>query len=165
MNDHPERIVFATDQPTLLAGFRKAIRHTEFNAEPMMLRPRAAYASLRGDVACLFFVDASRVTSSNALAQTVRSSPQTRFVLTGNFITPEMLRMAFDTGIHGVLSINLPDEEAADAIVRIWNGERQFRFDTGLNRRPAPMPLPAPAPPQAEGCDDFDRAWMFGLAG
>ena len=165
MNYQPERIVFATDQPTLLAGFRKAIRLTDFNAEPMMLRPRAAFASLRSDDACLFFVDAKRAPSSNVLAQAVRNSPQSRFVLSGASITPEMLRTAFDTSIHGVLSINLPVEEAADAIIRIWDGERQFRFDTGLTTHPAYMPLPAPQVPAAEACDDFDRAWMFGLAG
>jgi len=165
MNYQPERIVFATNQPTLLAGFRKAIRLTDFNAEPMMLRPRAAYSSLRSDDACLFFVDAKRVPSSNVLAQAVKNSPQSRFVLSGSSITPEMLRTAFDTGIHGVLSIYLPVEEAADAIVRIWNGKRQFRFDTGLHRQPAYMPLTAPPVPVAEVCDDFDRAWMFGLAG
>lgn len=165
MNYQPERILFATDQPTLLASFRKAIRLTDFNAEPMMLRPRTAYSSLRSDDACLFFVDAKRAPSGNVLAQAIKNSPQSRFILSGSSITPELLRMAFDTAIHGVLSINLPDEEASDAIIRVWNGERQFRFDTGFHRQPAYMPPPAPPAPAADACDDFDRAWMFGLAG
>ena len=164
MTTQPTRILFATDQPLQLATIRKAIRLTDLNADPIALRPRAAFATLRAHDACLFFVDAKRAPSASLLTQAVNGAPKTRFILSGTAITPEMLRMAFETGIHGVLSTSLPLEETADAISRIWNGERQFRFDCGPTRTIAPIPPPIalPAPLTIPAASDFDSAWMFG---
>jgi hypothetical protein len=47
-----------------------------------------------------------------------------------------------------------PSKEAAEALARIWRGERQFRFGGAQFCHTAP-----PA-----GCADFDADWMFGLA-
>jgi hypothetical protein len=64
-----------------------------------------------------------------------------------------MFLVAIETGVHGVLATGLAVEEAAQALTRIWNGERQFRFDCA-----APQPAAPPPPERA----DFDSAWMFG---
>lgn len=154
MPNQPTRILFATDQPSLLTYFRRVLHLSGFDAEPAILRPRGL-ASLRPEDTFLTFVDANCAPAQDMLAQAVRNAPHSRFVLSGRNITPQMLLVAIESGLHGVLAMGLPVEEAAQALLRIWDGERQFRFDCGP-ARPA-------APPPSEG-DDFDSAWMFGLS-
>jgi len=155
MTNQPTRILFATDQNSLLTYFRAVLRISGFHAESAILRHRAGFASLRPDDAFLIFFDADRAPTPDMLAKVVRSTPHSRFVLSGRAITPQMLLTAIESGIHGVLAMGLPVQEAAQALLRIWDGERQFRFDCGP-ARPA-------APPPSE-CDDFDSDWMFGLS-
>ncbi|HEV3200967.1 MAG TPA: hypothetical protein VGZ73_23860 [Bryobacteraceae bacterium] len=154
MTNQPTRILFATDQSSLLAYFRAVLRVSGFAAESAILRQRTGFARLHPEDTFLIFVDANRAPSQDMLAQAVRSAPHSRFVLSGRNITPQMLLTAIESGLHGVLAMGLPVEEAAQALLRIWDGERQFRFDCGPVR---------PAAPPAE-CDDFDSAWMFGLS-
>ena len=154
MTNQPTLILFVTNQPMLVAGFCNALRLAGFDAAPLMLNPRDAFAALRREDACLIFADARQAPAPAALAQAVRSSPQSRFVLCGSDITPDMLRTAVDSCLHGVLSTGLADEEAAAALARIWQGQRQFRFGGGRAGY-APPPLPSA---------DFDADWMFGHA-
>ena len=156
MITQPTRILFATTQPAMVSGFRDVLRLAGFEGEPEMLHPREALLATRGEDAFLIFVDANRVPGPFALAKAVRRSPQSRFVLFGYTLAPEMLRMAVGSGMHGVLSTGLPAHEAAQALVRIWQGERQLRF-VCASSRPATRPLSADS--------DFDAAWMFGQAG
>jgi DNA-binding NarL/FixJ family response regulator len=155
MINQPTRILFATNQPMFVLGFRDVLRLAGFDAEPVMRCPQDAFAALRGDDAWLIFADARHAPAFVTLAQAVRHSPQSRFILCGSAIAPEMLQIAVDSRMHGVLSTDLPIEEAAEALARIWQGERQFRFGDG---RACHTPLPPPA------CADFDADWMFGLA-
>jgi len=137
----------------LVMGFREVLRAAGFDAEPLMLRPSVVMTQLRNEGPCLVFLDAECEPAPAALDQVVRRTPQSRFVLAGTDITPEMLLLAVESGVHGVLSTRLAIEEAAQRISRIWHGERQFRFDS------APAHLNAPA--VAAGAD-FDAEWMFG---
>lgn len=172
MTIQPTRILFATDRPAMPMNFRALLRLSGFDAEWVILRPRAAFTSLRPDDTFLIFVDANREPDPVMLAQAVRNAPRSRFVLSGRAITPEMLLAAIESGVHGVLATGLPVEEAAEALLRIWQGERQFRFDCGPTRTVASPAFEyddldcAPgwpsAPPSSE-CEDFDSDWMFGL--
>jgi hypothetical protein len=155
VNNQPTRILFATNQPMFVLGFRDLLRLAGFDAEPMMLCPQDAFAAPRGEDAWLIFADARHTPAAVTLAQAVRRSPQSRFVLCGSVIAPETLQTAVDSCMHGVLSTDLPIEEAAEALARIWQGERQFRF-VGAPACHTPLPPPAGA--------DFDADWMFGLA-
>jgi DNA-binding NarL/FixJ family response regulator len=172
MTIQPTRILFATDRPAMPMNFRTVLRLSGFDAEWVTLRPRAAFASLRPEDTFLVFVDASGAPDPVMLTQAVRNAPHSRFVLSGRTITPEMLLTAIESGIHGVLATGLPVEETAQALLLIWQGERQFRFDCGPARPSAPPafeyddfdcgPGCPTAPPSSE-CDDFDSDWMFGL--
>jgi hypothetical protein len=66
------------------------------------------------------------------------------------------------SGIHGVLSTQLPVHEAAAAIVQICKGEYVFRFEAQAPRTGRP-PAPKTDPPQPfVTTDEFDTQWMFG---
>jgi hypothetical protein len=155
VTNQPTRILFATYQPMFVLGFRDMLRLAGFDAEPVMLCPQDAFAAPRREDAWLIFADARHAPAAVTLAQAVRHSPQSRFILCGSAIAPEMLQMAVDSCMHGVLSTDLPIEEAAEALARIWQGERQLRFGGG------PACHAAPPPP---ACADFDADWMFGFA-
>jgi hypothetical protein len=155
MTNQPDRILFATNQPMFVLGFRDVLRLAGFDAEPVMLCPQDAFAAPHRDDAWLIFADARHAPAPVTLAQAISRSPQSRFVLCGSAIAPEMLHAAVGSCMDGVLSTDLPIEEAAEILARIWQGERQFRFDGGPASHTA---LPPPAYP------DFDADWMFGLA-
>jgi DNA-binding NarL/FixJ family response regulator len=155
VTNQPNLILFATDQPMLVAGLCEVLRLAGFDSEHVMLGPRDAFAALRREDAWLIFFDAKHAPAPITLAQAVRRSPHSRFVLCGSAITPQMLQTVFDSCVHGVLSTDLPIEEAAEALARIWQGERQFRFGSEPSRHTAPPP--------AAGAD-FDADWMFGHA-
>jgi hypothetical protein len=154
--NQPNLILFATNQPAVVAGLCEVLRAAGFDSEHVMLGPRDAFAALRREDAWLIFFDAKHAPAPLTLAQAVRRSPQSRFVLCGHTITPEMLRTAFDSCMHGVLSADLPIQEAAEALALIWRGQPQLRF----GGEPAGQ---APLPPQARA--EFDADWMFGHAG
>jgi two-component system response regulator DesR len=52
--------------------------------------------------------------------------------------TAELLKIALECEVHGLLSTGLPREEAATALLRICAGERILRFnaDSGLSSKP-----------------------------
>jgi hypothetical protein len=151
----PNLILFDTDEPLLVGGLCEALRLAGFDSEHVLLGPWDAFAALRREDAWLVFFDAKHAPDPITLAQSIRRSPHSRFVLCGSAITPEMLQTAFDSCVHGVLSNDLPLYEAAAALARIWRGERQFRFGGEPPCHIAPLPAV-----NAE----FDAEWMFGHA-
>jgi DNA-binding NarL/FixJ family response regulator len=153
--NQPNLILFATDQPLLVAGLCEVLRLAGFDSEHAMLGPRDAFTAVRREDAWLIFFDAKQAPAPISLAQSIRRSPRSRFVLCGSAITAEMLQTAFDSCVHGVLSTDLPIEEAAAALARIWQGERQFRFSGEPHCHTA-------APPASPA--EFDADWMFGHA-
>lgn len=153
VTNQPTLILFATNQALLVAGFSDVLRLAGFDAKPVMLGRLDFFAAPRCEDAWLIFFDARHPPAPATLVQAVGRSPQSRFVLCGRAITPEMLQTVVDSCMHGVLSTDLPIEEAAEALARIWQGERQFRFGGG--------PAYHTAPPPSAGAD-FDADWMFG---
>jgi hypothetical protein len=156
MNTQPTRTLIATNQPMLAARFREVLRLAGFDGEPAILRSLDQLAEVCNSDRCLIIADAKLAAVAPVmLARAVRRAPQSHFVVAGYAIKPEMLRTALESGIHGVLSIDLPIQEVAEEVARIWEGERRFRFDCG----DAPRTIP-----YAEPSADFDAAWMFGQA-
>src|ERR1700722_19642838 len=99
--NQPSLILFATYQPLLVAGFHDILRLAGFNAEPVMRCPQNAFDALSSEDACLIFIDARDAPDAATLAQAVSKLPQSRFVLCGSDITPDMVQIAVDSGMHG----------------------------------------------------------------
>jgi hypothetical protein len=135
----------------LVTDFRDVLRLTGFAAQPEMLCPRDLFAALHPKDVWLIFADARHAPSPGRLAQAVLRSPQSRFVICGNVITEEMLETV-TSGVHGVISNGMPIEEAAQALVRIWQGGRRYRQGSAYVRPIRPPPVGV----------DFDADWMFG---
>ncbi len=155
MSTEPTRIIFATDQPLLVMGYRDVLLAAGFRAEPAMLQPKAAAELLRREDPCLVLLDSEYEVTPVSLAKAVHKSPRSRMILIGAEIQPEALLFAVQSGLHGVLSTRLPVDEAARAVKQIWQGERLFRFDSPEHRAStAPVGT----------IDDFDAVWMFGQA-
>ena len=76
-------------------------------------------------------LDGQALPQSERLGQLRRSSPGWRFVVWAAQPTADMLRIALDCGVHGLLSTRLALEEAANALLRICQGEKIFRFIAG----------------------------------
>lgn len=155
MSTEPTRIIFATDQPLLVMGYRDVLHAAGFRAEPAMLQPKAAAEWLLREGPCLVLLDSGYEVTPLSLAKAVHKSPLSRMILVGAEIKPEGLMFAVQAGLHGVLSTRLPVEEAAQAIRQIWQGERLFRFDC-QGHRASTEPVGT--------IEDFDAAWMFGQA-
>jgi DNA-binding NarL/FixJ family response regulator len=155
MTNQPSQILFATDRPLFVVGFLGVLERAGFERPPVMRNPRDAFAEVGREDACLVFADASHVHDSGKLSEAVRRSPQSRFVLCGATVTPEILQTAVDSGAHGVLSTGLPAQEAAETLTRIWQGERHFRFPGRPVRGMAPT---------RSARRDFDAEWMFSQA-
>ncbi len=62
-------------------------------------------------------------------------APQSRFVICGGAVTPEMVLAAVEHGLDGVISTRLPEMEATEALVRVCRGERQFRYQNDIEWR------------------------------
>src|SRR5438552_1552906 len=116
-----ERIIFATDRPMLVFGLREVLRRAGLVTEPAMIAPRKLLETLRREKPGLVLVDGRGLFSLAGLADIRAAAPDSRIVLCGSFISPEISQAAMLAGIHGVLSTQLPVEEAALAIVKICN--------------------------------------------
>lgn len=152
MTTQPTRILLATDEPGQALYFYKMLYFSGFDVEPETLHPRDALAAM-DSVPTLVLVNAKCTPAPALLAWAMLESPESRFILYDNTITPDTLLKAVESGVHGVLSMSLGIAEGARAVSRIWSGERLFRFDGG--------PAAACQPPTPPG-SDFDSEWMFG---
>jgi len=61
----------------------------------------------------------------------VPGEPRLAFVVWAAHPTGELLRISLECGVHGLLSTRLPLDEAANALARISQGEKIFRFIAG----------------------------------
>jgi DNA-binding NarL/FixJ family response regulator len=146
----------------LVFGFREVLRHAGLGTEPAMIAPPKLLEALRQEKACLVIVDVRGLTSLAGLDEIRAAAPESRIVLCGSSVTPEMLQAAMQAGIHGVISTQLPLEEAALAITQICNGEWAFRFESQTPRA-GRLPIPKlDAPQPFMSSDEFDTSWMFG---
>ena len=129
-----ERIVFATERPLLAVGLRELLRRAGLEAEPWMVPPAALSGSVRADETWLIVLDGEAPMFWEELDRARERAPQSRFVICGSAITPELVLAAVEHGLHGVISTRLSEVEATEALVRVCNGERQFRYQDKMEK-------------------------------
>jgi DNA-binding NarL/FixJ family response regulator len=135
-----DRIVFVTERPLLAVGLRELLRRSGLEAEPRMVEPAALADSVDSEETWLIVLDGEGPLSWEDLDKARRRAPQSRFVICGGAITPEMVLAAMRHDLDGVISTRLPELETTEALVRICNGERQFRYQDGIDVRPPETP-------------------------
>ena len=139
-----DRIVFATDRPLLVVGFREVLRRAGLDTEPWILEPTMLTASLRPQETWLVMLDGESLLPWDALDEARRRAPKSRFVICCSSIAPELVLAAIEHELDGIISTRVPVPEATDALARICNGERQFRFLDKLESQPSESLLLSP---------------------
>jgi DNA-binding NarL/FixJ family response regulator len=135
-----DRIVFATERPLLAVGLRELLRRAGLEAEPWMVGPAALADSVDPEETWLIVLDGEGPLFWEELDKARLRAPQSRFVICGDAITPELVLAAVRHSLDGVISTRLPELETTEALVRICNGERQFRYQDGMETRPPEAP-------------------------
>jgi DNA-binding NarL/FixJ family response regulator len=85
----------------------------------------------------LVVIDGDSPFDWTTLAELRASTPEALLVLWCSHVTPEFARMACEAGVQGLLSTQLPVEEAADSLAQICRGEQTFRFEPETASRPS----------------------------
>jgi two-component system response regulator DesR len=133
------RPILASPNPLFFARVREVLAAAGISAEPQIVHPVGLGNTVTIPDRCLVILDGQALPHPEALSRLCRSTPKSRFVLWVARPTADALRFALECGIHGLLSANLPREEAAAALIRICAGERILRFDADAG--PASKPI------------------------
>jgi DNA-binding NarL/FixJ family response regulator len=148
MNTRLDRIVFVTEQPLRIAALRELLLHAGLTADESVILPGALASNLTSDESSLVILDGEFQQPWDTIVLARLRAANSRFVWLPFEITPRVIHAALEAGLHGVLSNNLPFEEAIQALQRIWQGECQFRY--GHESAPRGRTRPAlPAWPEA----------------
>jgi two-component system response regulator DesR len=123
------RPIFATSNPLLIAGVREVLAAAGVPADPRIVDPEGLPQTLAHGDRCLVILDGHALPHRDTLEQLCRSRTGSQFVVWVGHPTADLLKIALECGVHGLLSTRLPLEEAASALLRICRGERVFRFD------------------------------------
>jgi DNA-binding NarL/FixJ family response regulator len=139
------RPIFATPNPLLIAGVREVLAAAGIAADPRIVDPEGLARRLTPADRCLVILDGDALPHRETLAHLCRSVPGSQFVVWTVQPTADLLRIALECGVHGLLSTRLPLEEASNALLRICRGERVFRFnpDSGPIASSKPLQLTA----------------------
>ena len=121
--------IFATPNPLLLSGVREVLAAAGMPPEARIVAPEWLSQALAQAEAYLVILDGQAMPHREILTQLCRSNPNSQFVVWVMQPTADLLRIALECGVHGLLSTRLPLQEAAAALVRIRRGERMLRFD------------------------------------
>lgn len=135
MTSRPEKILIVTERPLLALTFRELLDTAGWDVGYVLLGPDELDGSFGPDMAALVVIDAEAGVPWNAYRGLCDRSARSRFVVWCPQVTPQLVQAAMDAGVHGLLSVRLTASDAAQALVRVWRGERQFRFDGELQPR------------------------------
>ncbi|HUB82843.1 MAG TPA: LuxR C-terminal-related transcriptional regulator [Bryobacteraceae bacterium] len=135
------RPIFVSPNPLLIAGVREVLAAAGMPADPRIVAPEYLSETLAHDGCGLVILDGHALPHGERLAQLCRMYPAAQFVIWAAQPTADLLRIALECGIQGVLSTRLPIEEASHALVRICQGERILRFDADSSAIAPPKPL------------------------
>lgn len=135
MISRPEKILLVTERPLLALTFRELIDTAGWDLGCVLLGPDELDRSLRPDMAALVVIDVEAGTPWETYRRFCDRSARSRFVVWCSQVTPQLVQAAMEAGVHGLLSVRLTVSDAAEALVRVWRGERQFRFDGELQPR------------------------------
>ncbi len=145
------KILLITERPPMVAGFLQLLDLAGLGNEFAIINPGDLSAAVTND--CLLVIDVEPGLDWDELAGARRNHPGAIFVLWCSRVTPHLAMAAIDAGVHGLLSTRLPVPEAAQALMQICGGDRYFRFEPDLDRRPAASRSYETRP--------FDASWMF----
>ena len=120
--------IFATPNPLLIAGVREVLAAAGMPADPRIIAPDGLAAILAQGDGGLAILDGQALPQSERLGQLRRSNAGWRFVVWAAQPTADLLRISLECGVHGLLSTRLALDEAANALRRICQGEKIFRF-------------------------------------
>ena len=123
------RPILATPNPLLIAGIREVLAAAGMPADPRIVEPAGLAETLSQGDGGLVILDGQALPHRETLAHLCRSHPRSQFVVWAMQPTADLLRIALECGVHGLLSTRLPMEEASNALTRICRGERILRFD------------------------------------
>ena len=136
MTAQPERILLVTERPLLSLSFRELLEHAGWSDGHVVLHPEEFEARLEPDAAALVVVDFEAGLGLDTVRRLCAQVPGSRFVVWCSRVTPPLVQAAMQAGVHGLLSAQLTAAEAGQALSRVWQGERQFRFDGDMQPGP-----------------------------
>jgi DNA-binding NarL/FixJ family response regulator len=139
-----DRIVFATERPLLVAGFREVLRRAGLDAEPWVVEPDKLSELVPAEEKWLVMLDGDSLLPWNTMSETRLRAPKSHFVICCAATRPELVLAAMEYELDGIISTRIPVSEATDALARICQGERQFRFQDGLDSRAPVRPALSP---------------------
>lgn len=128
-------VVFVTTRPRRLGHLRKLLRAVCVTSRVRVMDPRQWCDTPEAQPERLVFLDAASTPPREALIAARSRACGSRLVLCCRTPAPEVAQTAIECGLDGVLSANLPPDDAARALQQICRGERQFRFDAPIARR------------------------------
>ena len=132
--------ILATPNPLLISGVREVVALAGISLELQVIAPAGIGLKLL-EGPCLAILDGQALPPRDALAAWCAGASQSRLVLWATRPTADLLKIALECGVHGLLSAGLPASEAAVALVRICAGERILRFDPDEGLMPAARPV------------------------
>lgn len=136
-------VVFVTTRPRRLGYLRKLLRDVRVTSHVRVMDPRQWCDTPEARRERLVFLDAASAPPRELLIAARGTARGSRLVLCCRTPAPEVAQTAMECGLDGVLSANLPPEDAARALQQICRGERQFRFEAPTFRRAAAAPSAA----------------------
>jgi two-component system, NarL family, response regulator DesR len=131
--------IFVTPNPLLIAGVQEVLAAAGMPSDPRIIPPNRLAETMAQAEGGLVILDGQALPET--LAQLCHTHPQSRFVVWAVQPTADLLRIALECGVHGLLSTRLPLDEASNAMLRICRGERILRFDPGAGSLPVAKPL------------------------
>jgi len=135
MISRPEKILLVTERPLLALTFKELLDTAGWDLGCVLLGPDELDGSLGPEMAALVVIDAEAGVPWETYRGLCDRSARSRFVVWCPQVTPQLVQAAMEAGVHGLLSVRLTVSDAAQALVRVWRGERQFRFDGELQPR------------------------------
>ena len=133
--------ILVTLNPLLIAGVREVLAAAGMPADSRVISPEGLAAMLAPFEGGLVILDGQALPQSERLGQLRRANPGWRFVVWAAQPTADLLRISLECGVHGLLSSRLALEDAANALARICQGEKIFRFIAGSGAAAEPMGL------------------------
>lgn len=140
MSPQPAKVLLVTERPLLALTFRELLETAGWNTAHVLLRPEELATSVGPETAALAMIDGRAGLSWQNYADLCSRAPRSRFVVWCEEVTPQSVQAAIESGVHGLLSVRLAAADAAQALIHVWQGERQFRFDGEFQTRPAAEP-------------------------
>jgi DNA-binding NarL/FixJ family response regulator len=158
--------VFATRQPIRIARVRQLLIDAGIAADPQVVYPEDLPRVLAGASDCVLILDALSLPQPATIASLRSDRPGARMVIWAERPTAELIAAMIEFGLDGLLSSEIPLEEAAHALWRICRGERLMRFDSrnpdarNPDARNSGAASSATNWPVAE-VPSFDAQWMY----